>query len=102
MSKKKEVAKRDAAEVIDERYSLETYDGLLKATEDLFNRYIIPCVNSIEIEEVKGAAILLREARGILDSKRRAKSKVVDVDDSKAEFSINAAGPFSVFQGGGR
>lgn len=88
--------------VIDERYSLQSYDGLIKATEDLFNRYMIPCSNAIDADQVKGAAVLLREARGILDSRRRANAaKVPDVED-KVEFNISAAGPFSVFQGGGR
>lgn len=103
MAKTKELLKQQAEAVIDERYSLQTFDGLLKTTEDLFNRYLVPCANPIELEEVKGAAILLREARGILDSRRRANAaKVLDVEDDRTDFKINAAGPFNVFQGGGR
>ena len=102
MSKKKTPDQSDAVEVIDERYSLETYDGLLKATEDLLNRYLLPCANFVEANQVKTVAVLLREARGILDSQRRANAAKVLDDDKKGDFQINAAGPFSVFQGGGR
>ena len=86
--------------VLDERYSLKTYDGLLLATEDLFNRYLIPSDNQIELDQVKGASVLLREARGILDSQRRAKPKAPSGAQEERAFSLNAAGPFSVFQGG--
>ena len=106
MSKKKNNGKSNEEDsvnhVVDERYSLQPYDGLLMATEDLFNRYLLPSMNPVSLEEIKGASTLLREARGILDSRRRnevaLRGKVAD--DAKHDFELNASGPFSVFQGG--
>ncbi|QDP54544.1 MAG: hypothetical protein Unbinned2514contig1000_36 [Prokaryotic dsDNA virus sp.] len=95
MSKKD---KNDIPQAIDERYSLQTYDGLLHATEDLFNRYMVPCRNPVDVDQIKGASVLLREARGILDSRRRSAPATPSVEKEKIE--LTASGPFSVFQGG--
>jgi len=85
---------------LDERYSLRTYDGLLMATEDLFNRYLVPSSSPVTLEEIKGASTLLREARGILDSRRRANPKTESAEESSAALELTASGPFKMFQGG--
>lgn len=92
---------KTAQQSIDERYSLQSYDGLLHATEDLFNRYMVPNRNPVDAEQIKSASILLREARGILDSRRRANPKPAAAEDDKERtFDLTPNGPFAVFQGG--
>lgn len=97
----KQDKKKKGQQAIDERYSLQTYDGLLHATEDLFNRYMVPCKNPVDVEQIKGASVLLREARGILDSRRRSNPKpAASEEDEERSFDLTPTGPFAVFQGG--
>ncbi len=87
--------------MIDPRYSLQTTESTLDATEDLLNR-LVPADSSSEptatVAQVKGAALLIGQAvklHGLLK-----KARPSDQPAAKAADHALSSGPYALIQGG--
>jgi hypothetical protein len=54
---------------VDNRYSIQSYDGQKKTLDDLFNRFV---GGDLDASTVQGCVALIREARQVLQAQRQA------------------------------
>lgn len=86
--------------MLDERYSLQTADATLDATEDLLNR-LVPSAEeapTVSVAQVKAASLLIGQAVKLHGHLKRHRPS--ENEPTRAADSAISSGPFALLQGG--